>query len=163
MMRSPVSLRKCQRHMLSRSMRDGTVVGQTTKGKTQLLPPFTLGKNTYVGVPRNLAHTMIFQSMQGTATMLQGGMHPAILRYQGTSPEGCAIGGLVGMEEASVCDHVGGAWREAATLARLMETTPSRSRDIKFINHSMLRVKVSYLQFSKSRIQKLTPKPYGYP
>ncbi|KAJ5201110.1 NADP oxidoreductase coenzyme F420-dependent [Penicillium cf. viridicatum] len=102
--------------LLSRSMRDGTVVGQTAKGKTQLLPPFTLGKNTHVGVPWNLAHIMIFQSMQGTATMLQGETRE--------SPGGCTIGSLMGMEEAGVYDHVGGARREAVTLARLMETTP---------------------------------------
>lgn len=56
--------------------------------------------------------------------MLQGGMHLAIVRDQGTSPEGCTIGGLMGMEEAGMCDHVGGARREAVTLAHLMETTP---------------------------------------
>ncbi|KAJ6113283.1 hypothetical protein N7523_006600 [Penicillium sp. IBT 18751x] len=32
-----------------------------------------------VGIRRDLAHTMIFQFMQGTASMLQGEMHPAVL------------------------------------------------------------------------------------
>jgi pyrroline-5-carboxylate reductase len=76
-----------------------------------------------VGVPRNLAHTMIFQAMQGTATMLQSGIHPALLKDQGTSPEGCTIGGLMTMEEAGVRGHVGKALREAVTIARLMDGT----------------------------------------
>ncbi|KAJ5980511.1 hypothetical protein N7481_007809 [Penicillium waksmanii] len=61
-------------------------------------------------------------SMQGTAAMLQSGIHPALLKDQGTSPEGCTIGGLMVMEEAGVRGSVGRALREAVTLARLMET-----------------------------------------
>lgn len=67
---------------------------------------------------------MIFQSLQGTVPMFQAGMHPAMLRYQGTYPEGCTIGGLMVVEEAGVRGHVGRALREAVTLARLTETTP---------------------------------------
>lgn len=76
-----------------------------------------------VGMPRTLAHTMIFQAMQGTATMLQSGVSPAQLKDQGTSPEGCTIGGLMTMEEAGVRGHVGRALREAVTIARLMDGT----------------------------------------
>lgn len=77
-----------------------------------------------VGVPRDLAHTMIFQAMQGTASLLQSGVHPGILKDQGTSPEGCTIGGLMVMEEAGVRGHLGRALREAVTVARLMESQP---------------------------------------
>jgi pyrroline-5-carboxylate reductase len=76
-----------------------------------------------VGMPRNLAHTIIFQAMQGTATMLQSGVSPAQLKDQGTSPEGCTIGGLMTMEEAGVRGHIGRALREAVTIARLMDGT----------------------------------------
>ncbi|KAJ5670668.1 uncharacterized protein N7477_006031 [Penicillium maclennaniae] len=81
-----------------------------------------------VGVPRDLAHTMILQSMQGTASMLQGECSrrysdPAVLRDQGTSFERYTMGGLMVMKEAGVRGHIGRALREAVTLARLMETT----------------------------------------
>ncbi|KAE8376620.1 putative pyrroline-5-carboxylate dehydrogenase [Aspergillus bertholletiae] len=71
-----------------------------------------------VGVPRDLARTMTVQAMTGTAALLQSGMHPAVLRDQGTSPEGCTIGGLMVMEEAGVRGHVGRALREAPLYLR---------------------------------------------
>lgn len=73
-----------------------------------------------VGVPRELALTMVVQSMQGTSSLLQSGMQPAALRDQGTSPEGCTIGGLMVLEEGAVRGHVGRALREAVTISRLM-------------------------------------------
>ncbi|KAE8394448.1 pyrroline-5-carboxylate reductase dimerization-domain-containing protein [Aspergillus alliaceus] len=76
-----------------------------------------------VGVPRDMARAMMVQAMQGTATLLQSGMHPAVLKDQGTSPEGCTIGGLMILEEAGVRGHVGRALREAVTIARLMDGT----------------------------------------
>ncbi|KAF2143963.1 uncharacterized protein K452DRAFT_349817 [Aplosporella prunicola CBS 121167] len=75
-----------------------------------------------VGVPRAMAQTTIYQAMQGTASLLQSGIHPGILKDQGTSPEGCTIAGLMVMEENAVRGHVGRALREAVTVARLMET-----------------------------------------
>jgi pyrroline-5-carboxylate reductase len=111
-------------HIDPKLMNATTAVGGSTPAFFAVICDALIDASVAVGVPRNLAHTMIFQSMQGTATMLQGGMHPAILRDQGTSPEGCTIGGLMVMEEAGVRGHVGRALREAVTLARLMETTP---------------------------------------
>jgi pyrroline-5-carboxylate reductase len=64
-----------------------------------------------VGMPRDMAHVMIFQAMQGTASLLQSGVHPALLKDQGTSPEGCTIGGLMMMEEAGVR---GSRWESTA-------------------------------------------------
>lgn len=106
-----------------RLMNATTAVGGSTPAFFAVICDALIDAAVAVGVPRDLAHTMIFQSMQGTATMLQGGMHPAMLRDQGTSPEGCTIGGLMVMEEAGVRGHAGRALREAVTLARLMETT----------------------------------------
>lgn len=77
-----------------------------------------------VGVPRDLAHTITFQSMQGTASLLQSGVHPAILKDQGTSPEGCTIGGLMVLEEGAVRGTVGRALRESVTIARQMGKNP---------------------------------------
>lgn len=110
-------------HIEPRLMNATTAVGGSTPAFFAVICDALIDAAVAVGVPRELAHTMIFQSMQGTATMLQGGMHPAILRDQGTSPEGCTIGGLMVMEEAGVRGHVGRALREAVTLARLMETS----------------------------------------
>ncbi|CAG8018268.1 unnamed protein product [Penicillium salamii] len=110
-------------HIDPKLMNATTAVGGSTPAFFAVICDALIDAAVAVGVPRDLAHTMIFQSMQGTATMLQGGMHPAVLRDQGTSPEGCTIGGLMVMEEAGVRGHIGRALREAVTLARLMETT----------------------------------------
>jgi pyrroline-5-carboxylate reductase len=71
-----------------------------------------------------MAHVMTFQAMQGTASLLRSGIHPALLKDQGTSPEGCTIGGLMVMEEAGVRGHIGRALREAVTIARRMDSDP---------------------------------------
>ncbi|KAJ6008649.1 hypothetical protein N7522_003665 [Penicillium canescens] len=110
-------------HIDPRLMNATTAVGGSTPAFFAVICDAMIDAAVAVGVPRDLAHTMIFQSMQGTATMLQSGTHPAMLKDQGTSPEGCTIGGLMVMEEAGVRGHVGRALREAVTLARLMETT----------------------------------------
>jgi pyrroline-5-carboxylate reductase len=75
-----------------------------------------------VGLPRHMAQAQIYQSMKGTAEMLQSGVHPGMLKDQGTSSEGCTIGGLMVLEEAGVRGHLGKALREAVTIARLMES-----------------------------------------
>ncbi|KAJ0421735.1 pyrroline-5-carboxylate reductase dimerization-domain-containing protein [Aspergillus carlsbadensis] len=98
-----------------------TAVAGSTPAMFAVIVDAMIDAAVAVGVPRNMAHTMIFQSMQGTATMLQSGVHPALLRDQGTSPEGCTIGGLMVMEENGVRGHVGRALREAVTLARRMD------------------------------------------
>ncbi|KAJ5742751.1 uncharacterized protein N7511_011152 [Penicillium nucicola] len=110
-------------HIDPKLMNATTAVGGSTPAFFAVIVDAMIDAAVAVGVPRDLAHTMIFQSMQGTASMLQSGIHPALLKDQGTSPEGCTIGGLMVMEEAGVRGHVGRALREAVTLARLMETT----------------------------------------
>lgn len=100
-----------------------TAVGGSTPAFFAVICDAFIDAAVAVGLPRETAHTMIFQAMQGTATMLQSGVHPALLKDQGTSPEGCTIGGLMVMEENGVRGHVGRALREAVTLARLMGKT----------------------------------------
>lgn len=100
-----------------------TAVAGSTPAMFSVIVDAMIDAAVAVGMPRNLAHTMIFQAMQGTATMLQSGVSPAQLKDQGTSPEGCTIGGLMTMEEAGVRGHVGRALREAVTIARLMDGT----------------------------------------
>ncbi|KUL89414.1 hypothetical protein ZTR_04291 [Talaromyces verruculosus] len=97
-----------------------TAVAGSTPAMFSVIVEAMIDAAVAVGVPRILAHTMIFQAMQGTATMLQSGIHPALLKDQGTSPEGCTIGGVMTMEEAGVRGGVAKALREAVTIARLM-------------------------------------------
>ncbi|CRG91949.1 pyrroline-5-carboxylate reductase [Talaromyces islandicus] len=110
-------------HVPPNLMNATTAVAGSTPAMFSVIVDAMIDAAVAVGVPRNLAHTMIFQAMQGTATMLQSGISPAQLKDQGTSPEGCTIGGLMIMEEAGVRGHVGRALREAVTIARLMDGT----------------------------------------
>ncbi|KAL2856635.1 pyrroline-5-carboxylate reductase dimerization-domain-containing protein [Aspergillus pseudoustus] len=98
-----------------------TAVAGSTPAMFAVIVDAMIDAAVAVGVPRNMAHTMIFQSMQGTASMLQSGVHPALLKDQGTSPEGCTMGGLMVLEENGVRGSVGRALREAVTLARRMD------------------------------------------
>lgn len=99
-----------------------TAVGGSTPAFFAVICDALIDAAVAVGVPRPMAHTIIFQSMLGTATMMRDGLHPALLKDQGTSPEGCTIGGLMVMEEAAVRGHMGRALREAVTIARQMGT-----------------------------------------
>ncbi|KAL3467060.1 pyrroline-5-carboxylate reductase dimerization-domain-containing protein [Aspergillus heterothallicus] len=98
-----------------------TAVAGSTPAMFAVIVDAMIDAAVAVGVPRDMAHMMIFQSMQGTATMLQSGIHPALLKDQGTSPEGCTIGGLMVLEENGVRGSVGRALREAVTVARRMD------------------------------------------
>jgi pyrroline-5-carboxylate reductase len=103
-----------------RLMNATTAVGGSTPAMFAVICDALIDAAVAVGVPRNSAQAMIYQSMKGTAEMLQSGMHPGVLKDQGTSPEGCTIGGLMVMEEAGVRGSMGRALREAVTIARLM-------------------------------------------
>lgn len=101
-----------------------TAVGGSTPAFFAVICDALIDAAVAVGVPRATAHTMIFQAMKGTTALLQSGMHPALLKDQGTSPEGCTIGGLMVLEEAGVRGHIGKALREAVTISRLMGNAP---------------------------------------
>ncbi|KAF4442350.1 pyrroline-5-carboxylate reductase [Fusarium austroafricanum] len=106
-----------------RLMNATTAVGGSTPAFWAVICDAFIDASVAVGVPRADAQTMIYQSMRGSAAMLQSGLQPGDLRDQGTSPEGCTIGGIMVLEEAGVRGHLGRALREAVTTARLMETT----------------------------------------
>ncbi|KAL2815313.1 pyrroline-5-carboxylate reductase dimerization-domain-containing protein [Aspergillus granulosus] len=108
-------------HVPSSLMDATTAVAGSTPAMFAVIVDAMIDAAVAVGVPRNMAHTMIFQAMQGTASMLQSGIHPALLKDQGTSPEGCTIGGLMVLEENGVRGGVGRALREAVTVARRMD------------------------------------------
>ncbi|KAG9553985.1 hypothetical protein KCU71_g898, partial [Aureobasidium melanogenum] len=98
-----------------------TALGGSTPAFFAVICDALIDAAVAVGVPRSTAHIMTFQVMRGTAVLLQSGIHPALLKDQGTSPEGCTIGGLMVMEEAGVRGHIGRALREAVTIARRMD------------------------------------------
>lgn len=101
-----------------------TAVGGSTPAFFAVIVDALIDSAVAVGMPRHEATTIIVQSMLGSATLLQGGMHPGILRDQGTSPEGCTIGGLMVLEEAGVRGSLGRGLREAVTIARRMGKDP---------------------------------------
>lgn len=108
----------------SKLMNASTAVGGSTPAMFAVICDALIDASVAVGMPRGIAQTMIYQSMRGTAAMLQSGIHPGVLKDQGTSPEGCTIGGLMVMEEGGVRGHLGKALREAVTIARLMGRNP---------------------------------------
>lgn len=111
-------------HIEPRLMNASTAVGGSTPAMFAVICDALIDASVAVGMPRAIAQTMIYQSMKGTAAMLQSGIHPGVLKDQGTSPEGCTIGGLMIMEEAGVRGHLGKALREAVTIARAMGQNP---------------------------------------
>jgi pyrroline-5-carboxylate reductase len=109
-------------HIAPRLMDATTAVGGSTPAFWAVICDALIDAAVAVGLPRPIAQAQIYQSMRGTAEMLQSGVHPGILKDQGTSPEGCTIGGLMVLEEAGVRGHLGRALRESVTIARLMES-----------------------------------------
>jgi pyrroline-5-carboxylate reductase len=107
-------------HIAPRLMDATTAVGGSTPAFWAVICDALIDAAVAVGLPRPIAQAQIYQSMRGTAEMLQSGVHPGLLKDQGTSPEGCTIGGLMVLEEAGVRGHVGRALREAVTIARAM-------------------------------------------
>lgn len=98
-----------------------TAVAGSTPAFFSIICDALVDASVAVGMPRATAQQMIFQSMKGTAEMLQSGVHTGVLRDQGTCPEGCTIAGVMVLEENAVRGHVGKALREAVTVTRLME------------------------------------------
>jgi len=107
-------------HIAPRLMDATTAVGGSTPAFFAVICDALIDAAVATGVPRGTAQQMIYQSMRGTAEMLQSGIHPGVLKDQGTSPEGCTIGGLMVLEEAGVRGSLGKALREAVSIARLM-------------------------------------------
>lgn len=101
-------------------MGPASAIGGSTPAFWAIICDALIDASVAVGVPRKAAQDMIYQSMRGSAEMLQSGLQPGELRDMGTSPEGCTIGGIMVLEESGVRGAVGRALRESVTLARLM-------------------------------------------
>jgi pyrroline-5-carboxylate reductase len=73
-----------------------------------------------MGVPRDEAVRMAAQTMRGTAEMVLGGEHPALLKDKVATPGGCTMGGLLVLEEGGVRGSVSRAVREATVVVGLV-------------------------------------------
>ncbi|CCG80872.1 Pyrroline-5-carboxylate reductase [Taphrina deformans PYCC 5710] len=65
-----------------------------------------------MGIPRQQAEELAAQTMLGTASMVQAGQHPALIRNAVATPGGCTIGGLLEMEDGRI----------RSTMARTIQT-----------------------------------------
>ena len=71
-----------------------------------------------VGLPRELALTLVAQTALGAARMVQGAdRHPAALRDDVTTPAGCTIGGLLMREDGKIRSVLARAIEEATRIA----------------------------------------------
>lgn len=107
-------------HIPPRLMPVATVAGGSTPAFFSIICDALIDASVNSGLPRDTAQTMIYQAMQGTASLLQSGIQPGQLKDIGTSPEGCTIGGVMVLEESAVRGHVGRALRESVAIARQM-------------------------------------------
>lgn len=80
-----------------------------------------------VGLPRQLALTLVAQTALGAARMvLATGRHPASLRDDVTTPAGCTIGGLLMLEDGRIRSVLARAVEEAARIAAHRGAAPAK-------------------------------------
>jgi pyrroline-5-carboxylate reductase len=80
-----------------------------------------------VGLPRQLALTLVAQTALGAAKMvLTTGRHPASLRDDVTTPAGCTIAGLLMLEDGRIRSVLARAVEEATKIAAHLGAAPSK-------------------------------------
>jgi pyrroline-5-carboxylate reductase len=80
-----------------------------------------------VGLPRQLALTLVAQTALGAARMvLTTGRHPASLRDDVTTPAGCTIGGLLMLEDGRIRSVLARAVEEATKIAAHLGAAPAK-------------------------------------
>jgi len=80
-----------------------------------------------VGLPRQLALTLVSQTVLGAAKMVQAtGRHPAALRDDVTTPAGCTIAGLLMLEDGRIRSVLARAVEEAAKTAAHLGPPPAK-------------------------------------
>jgi pyrroline-5-carboxylate reductase len=80
-----------------------------------------------VGLPRQLALTLVAQTALGAAKMvLSTGRHPASLRDDVTTPAGCTIAGLLMLEDGRIRSVLARAVEEAAKIAGHLGMAPTK-------------------------------------
>lgn len=81
-----------------------------------------------VGLPRQLALTLVAQTVLGAARMVQvSGRHPAALRDDVTTPAGCTIGGLLMLEDGKIRSVLARAVEEATKIVTHLAPPVSRA------------------------------------
>jgi pyrroline-5-carboxylate reductase len=84
-----------------------------------------------VGLPRQLALTLVAQTALGAARMvLATGRHPAALRDDVTTPAGCTIAGLLMLEDGRVRSVLARAVEEATKTAAHLGAAPAKVSEI---------------------------------
>jgi pyrroline-5-carboxylate reductase len=77
-----------------------------------------------VGLPRDVAMTLVTQTVLGAATMVQqSARHPAALRDDVTTPAGCTIGALLVLEDGKIRSVLARAVEEARNVLLQLEKT----------------------------------------
>ena len=80
-----------------------------------------------VGLPRQLALTLVAQTALGAAKMvLSSGRHPAALRDDVTTPAGCTIAGLLMLEDGRIRSVLARAVEEATKTAAHLGAAPAK-------------------------------------
>lgn len=80
-----------------------------------------------VGLPRQLALTLVAQTALGAARMvLSTGRHPAALRDDVTTPAGCTIGGLLMLEDGRIRSVLARAVEEATKISAQLGASTSK-------------------------------------
>ena len=80
-----------------------------------------------VGLPRQLALTLVAQTALGAARMvLTTGRHPASLRDDVTTPAGCTIGGLLMLEDGRIRSVLARAVEEATKISAHLGVGPTK-------------------------------------
>ena len=80
-----------------------------------------------VGLPRQLALTLVAQTALGAAKMvLSTGRHPAALRDDVTTPAGCTIGGLLMLEDGRIRSVLARAVEEATKISAHLGVGPTK-------------------------------------
>jgi pyrroline-5-carboxylate reductase len=80
-----------------------------------------------VGLPRQLALTLVAQTALGAARMvLSTGRHPAALRDDVTTPAGCTIGGLLMLEDGRIRSVLARAVEEATKISAHLGAGPTK-------------------------------------
>ncbi|ORY84300.1 putative PRO3-delta 1-pyrroline-5-carboxylate reductase [Protomyces lactucae-debilis] len=70
-----------------------------------------------MGIPRQQAEDLVAQTMLGTASMVQAGQNPALIRNAVATPGGCTIGGLLEMEDGKIRSVLARTIQTAAQIA----------------------------------------------
>ena len=93
-----------------------------------------------VGLPRQLALTLVAQTALGAARMvLDTGRHPASLRDDVTTPAGCTIAGLLMLEDGRIRSVLARAVEEATKIAAHLGASTRRSPRMRRPSRTTLR------------------------